>query len=199
MKNIIALLMAAVILFSCSACARNKDGDTASPDALPGESALIPATPAPTVVPSPSVSEPPAPEPSAGGAVGEKKPETIWNAVYEEYGDTFPVTESVPAERLKELTGIDPEKLDSFVFQFPMMNVSASEFFIAECKEGQLETVREEVEAHQAALAEQWKQYLPEQMELVENYVLETADDYIFFAVAENAEGAAAKFKEFFE
>ena len=72
-------------------------------------------------------------------------------------------------------------------------------FFIGKCKEGQFESVKEEVMAHQAALAEQWGQYLPEQLKLVENYVLETADNYIFFAVAENAEAAADIFKSYFE
>lgn len=197
MKNIIALSMALIILFGFAACARKTSEGSASPDSMPGASAVIPSTPAPTSAPTPSGSERPEPEITAA-PTGERSPEAIWEAIFEEYGDTFPATESVTEERLKELTGIDPEKLESFVFQFPMMNVSASEFLIAECKEGQLEAVREEVEAHQAALAEQWKQYLPEQMELVENYVLETADNYLFFAVAENAEGAAGIFKGYF-
>ena len=38
-----------------------------------------------------------------------------------------------------------------------------------------------------------------EQLKLVEAYVLETADNYIFFAVAENAEAAADIFKSYFE
>ena len=180
MKNIIALALAAVLLFSFAGCANKTNDNGSSPTDVPGTNTTVPATTNPTPTPTPE----PTTEPTDNQqGSGETSPEAIWNEIYEKYGDTFPVTESVPADVLKDIAGIDPEKLESFVFQFPMMNVSASEFFIAECKEGQLESVKEEVMAHQAALVEQWKQYLPEQLKLVEGYVLETADNYIFFAV----------------
>ena len=195
MKNIIALAMAAAMLFSFSACARNNDS-SASPDTIPDASTTVPASPSASPTPDTGTAEP---ENTADTGTEEVTPAAIWTAIYEKYGDTFPITESVPAEVLTYISGIDPEKLESFVFQYPMMNVSASEFFIAQCKEGQLEAVREEVMGHQAALVEQWEQYLPEQLKLVENYVIETAGNYIFFAVAENAQGAADVFKSFFE
>lgn len=212
MKNIIALALSAVMLLSFTACASSNNNDASSPSGMPGANTTVPATTEPTPAATPSPTPAPTPTPTTtpapggdnqqtdnGQGTGETSPEAIWNDIYEKYGDTFPVTEAVPADMLKDIAGIDPEKLESFVFQFPMMNVSASEFFIAQCKEGQLESVKEEVMAHQAALVEQWKQYLPEQLKLVEAYVLETADNYIFFAVAENAEAAADVFKSYFE
>ncbi len=204
MKNIIALALAAVMLLGFTACANKTNDNASSPTDVPGTNTTVPATTEPS--PSASPTTTPAASPEGGEqqsgneqGQGETSPEAIWEAIYEKYGDTFPVTEAVPEDMLKDIAGIDPEKLESFVFQFPMMNVSASEFFIAKCKEGQLESVKEEVMAHQAALVEQWKQYLPEQLKLVEAYVLETADNYIFFAVAENAEAAADVFKSYFE
>ena len=205
MKNIIAFALSAVMLLSFAGCANKTNDNAASPTDVPGTNTTVPATTNPTPAPTATTSPEPTTEPTDdvqtdnGQGSGETSPEAIWNEIYEKYGDTFPITESVPADVLKDIAGIDPEKLESFVFQFPMMNVSASEFFIAECKEGQLESVKEEVMAHQAALVEQWKQYLPEQLKLVEAYVLETADNYIFFAVAENAEAAADVFKSYFE
>lgn len=205
MKNIIAFALSAVMLLSFAGCAPKNNDDASSPTDVPGTNTTVPATTNPTPTPTATTSPEPTTEPTDdvqtdnGQGRGETSPEAIWNEIYEKYGDTFPITESVPADVLKDIAGIDPEKLESFVFQFPMMNVSASEFFIAECKEGQLESVKEEVMAHQAALVEQWKQYLPEQLKLVEAYVLETADNYIFFAVAENAEAAADIFKSYFE
>ena len=200
MKNIIALALSAVMLFGFAGCANKTNDNASSPTDVPGTTTTVPATPNPTPTPAVTTTPEPTTEPTDNQqGSGETSPEAIWNEIYEKYGDTFPVTESVPADVLKDIAGIDPEKLESFVFQFPMMNVSASEFFIAECKEGQLESVKEEVMAHQAALVEQWKQYLPEQLKLVEGYVLETADNYIFFAVAENAEAAADIFKSYFE
>ena len=209
MKNIIALVLAMAMMLSFAACA-TKDSGSASPNDVPDAGTTVPtATPTntPVITPEPTPDTAPSTEPENGGedmngnmqGNDNVSTESIWNAIYDEYGDTFPVTEAVPADSLKDITGIDPEKLESFVFQFPMMNVSASEFFIAKCKEGQLESVKEEVMAHHAALTEQWSQYLPEQLKLVENYVLETADNYIFFAVAEKAEDAAEIFKGYFK
>lgn len=191
MKRVAALAMAAVMLLSFAACTRNNGNNNASPDNLPGASANVPAT----TVPTPGTQKP---VNTAGTEEENTSPDAVWNAIYEKYGDTFPVTEAIPAESLREVTGIDPEKLESFVFQYPLMNVSASEFLIAKCKEGELEAVKEEVMAHQADLVEQWEKYLPEQLKLVENYVMETAGNYVFFAVAQNAEGAADIFKGFF-
>lgn len=202
--------MALTMMLSFAACANTDNNDSSSPSGMPGASATVPATNTPSATPATPETTSTAeqsPEPTDNGGQqagneqenGEVTPEAIWETIYERYGDTFPVTEAVPAETLKELTGIDPEKLERFVFQYPMMNVSASEFFIGKCKEGELESVKEEVMAHQAALVEQWKQYLPEQLKLVEAYVMETADNYVFFAVAENAEGAAEIFKGYFE
>ncbi len=201
MKNTLAVLMTLIVLLGFSACADTDKDANASPDALPGASAAIPAatatpTPKPTETPAPTSTPEPSETPTGGDE--EASPEAIWNAIYEKYSDTIPVTESVPPENLSIVTGVDAEKLESFVFQFPLMNVTATEFFIAECKEGELENVKEALMAHQAALAEQWKQYLPEQLELVENYVMETEDNFVFFAIAEKAREAADVFESFF-
>ena len=50
------------------------------------------------------------------------------------------------------------------------------------------------LEARQAALQSQWSQYLPAQLELVENYKLVTNGDYILFAVTEYADDVVNDF-----
>ena len=78
----------------------------------------------------------------------------------------------------------------------PFMNTQATEFFMAKVSADNMDAVKAALEARQAALEEQWKQYLPEQLELVQNYKLLTAGDYILFAVSYDADGAETIFTE---
>ena len=98
---------------------------------------------------------------------------------------------------LKDIYGIDPADLESYTARIPFMNVQATEFFIAKVKEGQLDAVKEAISRRQAALDEQWSQYLPDQLELVKNYKLVTNGDYIMFAVTEYADEVVEEFNTY--
>ena len=98
---------------------------------------------------------------------------------------------------LKDIYGIDPADLESYTARIPFMNVQATEFFIAKVKEGQLDAVKEAISKRQAALDEQWSQYLPDQLELVKNYKLVTNGDYIMFAVTEYADEVVEEFNTY--
>ena len=95
---------------------------------------------------------------------------------------------------LKDIYGIDPADLESYTARIPFMNVQATEFFIAQVQPGQMDTVKAALEARQATLQSQWSQYLPAQLELVENYKLVTSGDYILFAVTEYADDVVNDF-----
>ena len=79
----------------------------------------------------------------------------------------------------------------------PEISVQATEFFIAEVKEGKMDAVKAAVEKRQADLVQQWSQYLPEQLELVENYQLVTSGNYILFAISEYADQAVSAFNSY--
>ena len=66
-------------------------------------------------------------------------------------------------------------------------------------KDGTLadETVKAAVEKRQDDLEAQWSQYLPEQLELVQNYKLVTNGNYILFAVSEYADEAVTAFNTY--
>ena len=78
-----------------------------------------------------------------------------------------------------------------------MMSVQATEFFIAKVKDGKLDAVKSALEQRQKDLEEQWSQYLPAQLELVQNYKLVSNGNYILFAVSESAPDAVSAFNTY--
>ena len=92
--------------------------------------------------------------------------------------------------------GIDTADLETYLSKTPMMNVSATEFFIAKVKDGKMDTVKAALQARQASLDNQWSTYLPDQYEMVKNYKLTVNGNYIFFAVSEYAEQAEKLFND---
>ena len=95
---------------------------------------------------------------------------------------------------LSSLYGLDSSSVEGFVGKVPMMNVKATEYLVVKAVSGKAETVKNGMLKRQADLDATWKQYLPEQYELVKNYKLVTNGDYVLFAVGENAQAAVDAF-----
>lgn len=174
-----------------------------SPEAAP--ETTPPAEETPSTAPSqkPSSTPKPTTKPTQTPAPSQK-PETTptpapqvdaVQATWDEIAKLdLPSLSDMDADTLSALYGIDSADLVSFVFKMPLMNVQATEFFIAEVKDGKMDTVKACVEKRQADLEAQWSQYLPEQLELVQNYQLVTNGNYILFAISEHADDAVAAF-----
>ncbi len=138
-------------------------------------------TPAPTEAPS----ETPA---------GESKVQAVWTAISDR---ELPFFMDLDDDILSQLYGIDAGDLVEYIGKMPFMNTQATEFFIAQVQPGKMDTVKQALEKRQADLAEQWSQYLPDQLELVENYKLVTNGDYILFAIADCADEAVNEFNSY--
>lgn len=98
------------------------------------------------------------------------------------------------ADDLTALYGLDASAVEAFTCKMPMMNVQATEFFVAKAAAGQVETVKAAAVKRQADLDATWSHYLPAQYELVQNYKLVVNGDYVLFVVAENAQAAVDAF-----
>ena len=109
----------------------------------------------------------------------------------------LPALTALDDETLAAVYGIDSADLADYVCQFPLMNVQATEFFIARVNSGRMDAVQAAVERRQQDLEEQWSSYLPEQLELVQSYKLIVNGDYIFFAVSYDADAAAEIFNRY--
>ena len=102
----------------------------------------------------------------------------------------------VTDDDLANIYDIDAADLDGYLARVPMMNVSATEFFMAKVKDGKMDTVKAALEARQANLVTTWSSYLPDQYDLVKNYKLVTNGSYVFFAVSKFADQAETLFND---
>ena len=160
------------------------DTPSTAPSAKPSEP---PASSAPSTQPTPTPA-PVEPEPTVDVV------QSTWNAISQL---DIPSLSDVDAETLSALYGISTDDLVSYVCKMPAISVQATEFFIAEVKDGKMDAVKAAVEKRQADLVQQWSQYLPEQLELVENYQLVTSGNYILFAISEHADQAVSAFNSY--
>lgn len=160
-------------------------GDINVPGQNPPESSTPTAkptkTPAPTKAPTATPTPEPAPTPvDQGDAV-----QAVWDRIASEI--ELPSFGDMDSEILSALYGIDSANLVSYIGKIPLMNVQATEVFIAQVKEGSMDAVKSGIEKRQADLVEQWSTYLPEQLELVQNYKLVTNGNYVLFAISYEA------------
>ena len=161
-----------------------EESPSEEPSDTPSAKPSTPPSSAPSTKPTPTPA-PVEPEPTVDVV------QSTWNAISQL---DIPSLSDVDAETLSALYGISTDDLVSYVCKMPAISVQATEFFIAEVKDGKMDAVKAAVESRQAALVQQWSQYLPEQLELVENYQLVTSGNYILFAISEYADQAVSAF-----
>lgn len=120
----------------------------------------------------------------------KKDPAEVVASVNQEFleanKDQLPAFMELDSETLQAMYGIEPEWLTAYVCQFPMMNVHATEIFIAHVADGQMDNVKKAIEDRKASLDATWSMYLPEQYELVKKSETVVNGNYILFAVTEH-------------
>ena len=181
-----------------------------SPDASPESSAPVDESAAPSSTPTakPSASAKPTTQPTATPKptakptptpTPESKPQT--NAVHSTWDDisklSLPNLTAMDDATLSAMYGINASDLEEYVCMMPLMGVHSTEFFIAEVKDGKMDTVKAGIAKRQADLDAQWSQYLPDQYELVKNYKLVTNGNYVLFAISEYADKAVSIFDSY--
>lgn len=163
-----------------------------TPSAAPTAKPTSTPTSTPTQTTTPSATPAPTPTP-------ESKPETdavasVWNDIS---ALGLPNMTELDDSLLSSLYGISAADLVSYKCYMPLMGVHATEFFVAEVKDGKMDTVKAGIAKRQADLDAQWSQYLPEQYELVKNYKLVTNGNYVLFAIGEQADQAVSIFDSY--
>ena len=147
-----------------------------------------PATPAPSTKPTPTPTPTPESKPQVSAV------QSTWNDISKL---SLPNLTAMDDATLSAMYGISASDLKEYVCMMPLMGVHATEFFIAEVKDGKMDTVKAGIAKRQADLDAQWAQYLPEQYELVQNYKLVTNGNYVLFAVSEYAGDAVDIFNSY--
>ncbi|MBM6927055.1 DUF4358 domain-containing protein, partial [Pseudoflavonifractor phocaeensis] len=119
---------------------------------------------------------------------------SVWNGIS---ALDLPSMMALDDALLANFYGINASDLVSYKCMMPTMGVHATEFFVAEVKSGKMDTVKAGIAKRQADLVTQWSQYLPEQLELVNNYKLVTSGNYVLFAISEQADQAVSIFNSY--
>lgn len=131
---------------------------------------------------------------------GDKKEEKnvdipeLWASMEENL--ELPMMMELGDDELDFLYGINADDLESYVVRVPMMNVHATEFFLAKVKEGKMDAVKEAIENRRTSLEQQWSMYLPDQYALVQNAQLIVNGNYLFFCIAEDADTVVGLFND---
>ena len=130
----------------------------------------------------------------------QKDPAEVIAAVNKEFleanKDQLPAFMELDAETLQGMYGIEPEWVTAFVCQFPMMNVHATEYFVAHVADGHMDDVKAAIEARQTALETTWGMYLPEQYELVKKSETVVSGNYVLYAVTEHMDSIKGIFEK---
>lgn len=121
---------------------------------------------------------------------------TLWDDILALGGLSEMAFMDIPDDSLADFYGIDPADLETYVVKVPMMNVQATEFFMAKVKGGKMDTVKAALETRQQNLDAQWSTYLPDQYKLVQDYELVTSGDYVLFAISDYAGQAVQLFND---
>lgn len=119
-------------------------------------------------------------------AVGEADPTVAQESFFVVTdGIELPKSSEMPTEMFADTYGIDTNLLESYYVSMPMMNVHATEIAIFELKdENSVDAVMAGIEKRQKGLEEQWASYLPEQLELVQNYKTAVKGNKVIFVVS---------------
>lgn len=198
-NRIFALSLSAALALTLASCGTKPEPTPASSAPAQTESVKPSDAPTPSTQPTvePEASNEPAPaesQPVGSTPIAELSAADIWNTI--SAGKDLPAFMDVDDDLLSALYGIDAADLDSYAGKIPMMNVQATEFFIAKVKSGKMDAVKAGIAQRQSDLDEQWSSYLPEQLELVQNYKLAESGDYVMFAITEYADDMVKAFED---
>lgn len=101
--------------------------------------------------------------------------------------ESLPVLMDLTDSELDDYYGIKSGWVEDFCSYVSLMNVSSSEVLIIRAKSGKTDEIEQAITERQAALDAKWRDYLPEQYALVQNYRFEKNGEWLIFAVAKDA------------
>lgn len=135
-----------------------------------------------------------------GGQTANEPSKSFGEMAEELSGEIEAATMEADETILKDIYHLDLDKVEEAKAYMAMMNVHADDLVLVKAKsEEDAKAVEESLKQRNADSVETWKQYLPEQYELVQNYKLERKGNYVFYVVSEKADDLAKKFQSYFE
>ncbi|MEW9094119.1 MAG: DUF4358 domain-containing protein [Clostridiaceae bacterium] len=103
-------------------------------------------------------------------------------------------------EEVKEKYYVNPDIIEEFVVQIPLMNVKADELAIIKVKdEKNVDEVVEGIKKRAGDVQKTFETYLPDQYENAKNYTLKNNGRYILFIISEDSEKIESIFDGYFK
>ncbi len=175
-KKFLCTLLAGMMVLSLTACGskenENENTTTPTPTEAPANPTETPDEPteAPTEAPAQEVDF----------SVNE-----MLNGIFESAQGNMPMLMAAGETELKDLYAIDPAVVEEYGVYIPMMMVQATEFAVFKAAgEENVQAVLDGINKRLDYLLESWGNYLPDQLELVQNHKLLVQGEYIMFIVA---------------
>ncbi len=194
MKQILALLLAAVMAMSLLTGCRMNNKDNNQPTTPPATQ--TPSTPPAAENPTPTPNEPEKENPAAPtdnmmddmkDAVlkAETTLEDIIMNLGEDLGITMPT--KLDETTLKDTFGIDPEWVEEYYGEYAAANTSADHLLAFKVKKGHMEEVRKALETRREAIIQGFEESLVAELDKARNATIVEKGDYLFFVIAGDA------------
>lgn len=112
---------------------------------------------------------------------------------------------SLPKEEITDLDkpmleglGINAEDIEEAIIKFPMINLQVDEIMIIKVKDAEkIPQIEEGLKNHVENVVKSFENYVPQNHEIAQNYIMKTKGNYIFLAMSEDAEKAEVVFDRF--
>lgn len=123
----------------------------------------------------------------------------VHNAIKEELGESYIPDMDMEIQEIVDLTGIDPEIVEDYIGQRPMISVNVDTFIAIEATEGNGDEAAQALESYRTYLVEESMQY-PMNLPKINASKVVKYDDYVFFIMLggvndqiDDAEGEEAR------
>lgn len=143
---------------------------------------------------------------SVGILAGCSKEEEVKNISVDQINKTIEETVDISQmrtgdmDKLKKLYDIKEDEVEEFVLYTAPTNIKADELAIIKVKKSEsIENIKNNISKRVEKKGNSFKDYLPEEYYLIENHILTTKGNYIFFVISDKAEDIENAFNKSFE
>lgn len=103
-------------------------------------------------------------------------------------------------DKLKKLYDVKEDDVEEFILYTAPTNIKADELAIIKVKKSEsIENIKNNISKRVEKKGNSFKDYLPEEYYLIENHILTTKGNYIFFVISDKAEDIENAFNESFK
>lgn len=112
--------------------------------------------------------------------------DSVISKVKESKAPLFSMLEEIPSETINDLLNITSLDYEEISMGIPAILVKSNMYIVVKPKEGKEETIKTAIDDYMTSLENQWKNYLPDQYELVKNRKEGKIGDYLVYIISDD-------------